>query len=167
MAIPARDPFIAYLLVHATMLRRSDAPPAAAERLDAHTVALELLADVVRDLPEDDERLLMLATLPSATANSPLARPPTMPSPGSPAHRARCATPFSPGWSTLRVTMPSRGHVITVSSLPSARADSGGLFQLVDLEACPSELLTRPIGADGHARAGSVDRNRHRDPEEE
>ncbi len=63
--------------------------------------------------------------------------------------------------------MPSGGHVITVSSLPSARAKSGGLFQLVDLEACPSELLTRPIGADGHVRAGSVDRNRHRDPEEE
>jgi len=63
MAIPARDPFIAYLLVHATMLRRGDARPAAAERLAAHTVALELLADVVRDLPEDDERLLMLVTL--------------------------------------------------------------------------------------------------------
>jgi hypothetical protein len=63
MATTARDPFIAYLLVHATMLRRSDAPPAAAERLAAHTVALELLADVVRDLPEDDERLLMLVTL--------------------------------------------------------------------------------------------------------
>ncbi len=45
------------------MLRRSDVPPAAAERLDAHTVALELLADVVRDLPEDDERLLILVTL--------------------------------------------------------------------------------------------------------
>src|SRR6266851_6781763 len=102
-------------------------------------------------------------------ANSSLARPPTMLSPGSPAHRAKCATSFSPPWSTLRVTMPSGGHVITVSSLPSARAKSGGLFQLVDLEACPSELLTRPIGADGHVRAGSVDRNRHRhrDPEEE
>jgi hypothetical protein len=55
--------------------------------------------------------------------------------------------------------------VIKVSSLPSARAESGGLFQLVDLEACPSKLLTRPIGANGHPRAGSVDRRR--DPEEE
>src|SRR5713226_10425048 len=88
-----------------------------------------------------------------------------MPSPGSPAHRARCATRFSPPWSTLRVTMPSGGHVITVSSLPSARAKSGDSSNLFDLEACPSDLLTRPIGADGHLRVGSVDR--HRDPEEE
>jgi hypothetical protein len=63
MASSVRDPFIAYLLVHATMLHRGDAVPAAAERLAAHAVALELLADVVRDLPEDDERLLMLVTL--------------------------------------------------------------------------------------------------------
>src|SRR5216683_24952 len=83
-----------------------------------------------------------------------------MPSPGSPAHRARCATPFSPPWSTLRVTMPSGGHVITVSSLPSARAKSGDSSNLFDLEACPSDLLTRPIGADGHLRVGSVDRHR-------
>jgi len=56
MAIPARDPFIAYLLGHATMLRgRLSAPAVAAP--------LELLADVVRDLPGDDERLLMLVTL--------------------------------------------------------------------------------------------------------
>jgi hypothetical protein len=59
MALPARDPFSVYLVGHATMLRRRQAAPAAAER--AH--ALELLADVVRDLAEDDERLLMLATL--------------------------------------------------------------------------------------------------------
>jgi hypothetical protein len=62
MALPAH-PFIAYLLVHATMLRGREAAPAAAERLAEHALALELLADVVRDLPEDDERLLMLVTL--------------------------------------------------------------------------------------------------------
>jgi hypothetical protein len=59
----ARDPFIAYLLVHATMLRGHQVAPAAAARLAAHINALELLIDVVRDLPADDERLLMLATL--------------------------------------------------------------------------------------------------------
>jgi hypothetical protein len=63
MASPARDPFIAYLLVHATMLRGHQPAPAAAALLAEHVNALELLIDVVRDLPEDDERLLMLATL--------------------------------------------------------------------------------------------------------
>jgi len=46
-------------------------------------------------------------TPPAGTSSSPLAPPPTMQSPGSPAHRARCATPFSPPWSRLRATMPS------------------------------------------------------------
>ena len=63
MAIPARDPFIAYLLVHATMLRGHQVAPAAAALVAEHVNALELLADVVRDLPEDDERLQMLVTL--------------------------------------------------------------------------------------------------------
>ncbi len=63
MAIPARTPFIAYLVVHATMLRDRQVAPAAAAPLAEHARALELLADVVRDLPEDDERLLMLVTL--------------------------------------------------------------------------------------------------------
>jgi hypothetical protein len=63
MAIPARDPFIAYLLVHATMLRGHPAAPAAAALLAWRAHALELLADVVRDLPEDDERLQLLVTL--------------------------------------------------------------------------------------------------------
>src|SRR6266852_4182349 len=49
MAIPARDPFIAYLLVHATMLRGHQVAPAAAALLAEHVNALELLADVVRD----------------------------------------------------------------------------------------------------------------------
>src|SRR5260370_28743635 len=64
MEIPARTPLIAYLLVHVSLLRRRrDAVPAAAERLAEHAVALELLAEVARDLPEDDERLQMLVTL--------------------------------------------------------------------------------------------------------
>jgi hypothetical protein len=63
MATPVQEPFIAYLLVHATMLRGHQPAPAAAALLAEHVNALELLVDVVRDLPEDDERLQMLATL--------------------------------------------------------------------------------------------------------
>ena len=63
MALPARDPFSVYLLGHATMLRRRQAAPAAAQRLAERAYALELLAAVVRDLAEDDERLLTLVTL--------------------------------------------------------------------------------------------------------
>jgi hypothetical protein len=64
MAIPPSAPFIAYLLVHVSLLRRHrDAVPGAAERLAEHALALEVLAEVVRDLPEDDERLQMLVTL--------------------------------------------------------------------------------------------------------
>jgi hypothetical protein len=63
MPTSARDPFIAYLLVHATMLRGHQAAPAAAAVLAEHVNAIELLTDVVRDLPEDDERLLTLVTL--------------------------------------------------------------------------------------------------------
>jgi hypothetical protein len=63
MATPKRDPFLAYLLVHATMLRGYQPAPAAAAFLAEHVNALELLVDVVRDLTEDDERLQMLATL--------------------------------------------------------------------------------------------------------
>ena len=59
---PPRDPFIAYLLVHATMLRGHQPAPAAAGLLAEHVNAVELLADVVRDLPEDDERLQTLVT---------------------------------------------------------------------------------------------------------
>jgi hypothetical protein len=63
MAHRARDPVTAYLLGHATVLRRRQAAPAATERSAEHARALELLADVMRDLPEDDERLLVLVTL--------------------------------------------------------------------------------------------------------
>src|SRR6266851_5767771 len=62
MAIPTRDPVVRYLLLHATMLHRPGMR-AAAERLDAHARALEFLANYVRELPEDDERLLRLGTL--------------------------------------------------------------------------------------------------------
>ena len=43
--------------------RKRTIAPASAERLEKHAEALELLADLVRDLPEDDERLLLLGTL--------------------------------------------------------------------------------------------------------
>ena len=64
MAIPIREPFLAYVLVHARMLRRQRVTaPAAADRLEAHAQALELLAELVRFLPDDDERMLVLGTL--------------------------------------------------------------------------------------------------------
>src|SRR2546426_7197959 len=64
MTIPTREPFLAYLQDHATMLRqRCAAAPAAAVHLEAHAHALELLAELVHTLPDDDERLLMLGTL--------------------------------------------------------------------------------------------------------
>jgi len=64
MTIPNREPFLSYLLVHATILRQQRATaPAAVEHLEAHAHALDLLAELVRVLPEDDERLLMLGTL--------------------------------------------------------------------------------------------------------
>jgi hypothetical protein len=64
MVIPRPEPIPAYLLGRATLLRRQrGVAPGAAERLDVHARALELLAALVRDLPEDDERLLMLGTL--------------------------------------------------------------------------------------------------------
>lgn len=64
MSTPTREPFIAYLLVRAAVLRRRrDVTSGAVERLQKHAQALELLAELVRSLPEDDERLLMLATL--------------------------------------------------------------------------------------------------------
>src|SRR5260370_42703240 len=46
-----------------------------------------------------------------------------MPSPNSLAHRATCATPSSPPWSTLHSTMPSSRRVITEPSLPGGRAE--------------------------------------------
>jgi len=59
-----REPFFVYLLVRAAVLRRRrDVTSGAVERLQKHAQALELLAEFVRSLPEDDERLLMLATL--------------------------------------------------------------------------------------------------------
>jgi hypothetical protein len=64
MAIPTREPFLVYFLARAVALRRHRATaPAAAERLVTHAQALELLAELVRDLPEADERLMLLQTL--------------------------------------------------------------------------------------------------------
>ena len=64
MAIPTRDPVVRYLLLllHATMLRPSGTR-AAAEQLDQHARAIELLTNYVRGLAQDDERLLQLGTL--------------------------------------------------------------------------------------------------------
>ena len=77
MAIPTRDPVVRYLLLHATMFRHSGVR-AAAERLDAHARALEFLANYVRRLAEDDERLLQLGTLAEAAMSSrPGQRPST------------------------------------------------------------------------------------------
>jgi hypothetical protein len=61
MAIPTRDPVVRYLLLHATMLRLPGTR--AVERRDEHARAIELLANYVRGLAEDDERLLQLETL--------------------------------------------------------------------------------------------------------
>src|SRR5207302_11505400 len=61
MAIPTRDPVVRYLLLHASTLRLPGTR--AAERLDQHARAIELLANYVRGLAEDDERLLQLGTL--------------------------------------------------------------------------------------------------------
>ena len=63
MAIPTRAAFIRYLLAHATLLRLPSTRQAAAEDLDRHACALERLADYVRGLPDDDERLLLIGTL--------------------------------------------------------------------------------------------------------
>ncbi len=64
VVIPTPEPFIAYLLVRAAMLRRQcQVAPAAAERLEVHVRALEHLAEMVGALPDDDDRLLMLGTL--------------------------------------------------------------------------------------------------------
>jgi hypothetical protein len=76
IAIPIREPFLAYVLVHAQMLRRQRVTPEAAERLEAHAQALDLLAELVRSLPEDDERMLVLGTLACAAASSRLAQAP-------------------------------------------------------------------------------------------
>ena len=61
MAIPTRDPVVRYLLRHATTVRLPGTR--AAVRLEQHARAFELLADYVRGLAEDDERLLQLGTL--------------------------------------------------------------------------------------------------------
>jgi hypothetical protein len=64
MPIQSREPLLAYLLVHAAMIRRRrGTATGAAEHLEVHAQALEVLADLVRELPDDDERLLTLSTI--------------------------------------------------------------------------------------------------------
>ncbi len=62
MAISTRELLIRYLHERTTILRLPG-PSLATERLEQHACALERLADYVRLLADDDERLLMLGTL--------------------------------------------------------------------------------------------------------
>src|SRR5258707_12624296 len=68
------------------------APPTADDRLDEHAQALELLADVVCTLPEDDERLLLLGT--SVAGSLHLAQPASMRLPSLLAFRAKLCDTF-------------------------------------------------------------------------
>jgi hypothetical protein len=61
--LAGQQPRCAQQLRAATLRRPRDVAPAIAERLEARARALDLLVEVVRALPEDDERLLMLGTL--------------------------------------------------------------------------------------------------------
>ena len=63
MATSIRESLIHYLRSSATILRLSSRPIPATEGAEFHARALELLADHVGSLAEDDERLLMLGTL--------------------------------------------------------------------------------------------------------
>jgi hypothetical protein len=127
MAIPTREPFLAFLLTHAATLRRQRATaPAAAERLAAHAQALELLADVVQDLPEDDERLLLLETLavrdgqfvPGAATGHALTQ-------FARTSREACDA-FLTTLYRSHGTTPSRGRVRTGIYHPNARAERRG-----------------------------------------
>jgi hypothetical protein len=63
MATSTREPLIRYLRAHAKILRISGHSRSAIEGAELHTRALEVLADRIGSLAEDDERLLMLGTL--------------------------------------------------------------------------------------------------------
>ena len=63
MAPSNREPIINYLLIHARMFGHSGVSRASEDQLGEHARALELLADFIRGLAEDDERLLSLSSL--------------------------------------------------------------------------------------------------------
>jgi hypothetical protein len=63
MALSTREPLILYLRSHATILRLSSRSGSGIADAELHARALELLADHVGSLAEDDERLLVLGTL--------------------------------------------------------------------------------------------------------
>jgi hypothetical protein len=63
MALFARDPLVAYLLVQADRLRHRELPPVLASDARQQAEVLEGLAAFVGTLPESDERLLVLGTL--------------------------------------------------------------------------------------------------------
>jgi hypothetical protein len=59
----AHDPLAAYLLVQAALLRHSDLHAVLTAHASEQAQVLEHLALLVRDLPESDERLVLLGTL--------------------------------------------------------------------------------------------------------
>jgi hypothetical protein len=64
MSSSDREPILRYLATHAAMLGREHAAALAEpDHPDKYARALALLGELVRGLPEDDERLLSLATL--------------------------------------------------------------------------------------------------------
>jgi hypothetical protein len=64
MSSSDREPILRYLATHAAMLGREHAAALAEPgHPDKYVRALALLGELVRGLPEDDERLLSLATL--------------------------------------------------------------------------------------------------------
>ena len=63
MAISTREPLIRYLRSRAAIHRLSRRSRSAIEGSEPHARALELLADHVGSLAEDDERLLILGIL--------------------------------------------------------------------------------------------------------
>lgn len=63
MALSARDPLAAYLLVQAALLRQRELPAVLAAHAREQARPLEDLAAFVRSLPESDDRLLLLGTL--------------------------------------------------------------------------------------------------------
>ena len=128
-----REPFLAYILVHSTTLRRRHgAATEAADGPEEHAQALDLLADLVRALPEDDERLLLLGTLvvrggkfaPGPASEHALAQ--------FAAVRAKRVTRFLPAWYRSRATMPSHVRAPTAicqqeAALTSAESAPGNV----------------------------------------
>jgi len=93
---------------------------AAAERFDEHSSAIELLANYVRDLAEDDERLLQLGALAVTAESSCLAQLPSTHSANSRVPPSTNAPRFSAGSATSLATMRSPERESSVSATPAA-----------------------------------------------